>query len=379
MHLRTHKTQMDAFIVGAGPAGLACAIACALKGLSVHVADAMEPPIDKACGEGLLPDALQALAALGLDPIHDLNSNETHPLHGIRFFGDHGAVAEAPFSRPARGIRRTILHQFLLDRAISLGVRLHWKHSVQQLESTPQSVLVRTNRETFHTRYLIGADGPRSRVASWAGLTRAVLRSRRIGLRQHYAISPWSNFVEVYWANNGQAYVTPVSPNQVCVAFVANQKISTPAEALTNFPALARQLSGTQPIGSPRGSITLGRTLHRVTTGNIALVGDASGSVDAITGEGLALTFRQATALASALHANKLAAYQQTHRRIQRLPTVMSRALLLMDRYPNLRHHTITLFQRHPSLFRHLLQIHIGDSPLRHTQPHHSLEPNYTR
>ncbi len=379
MHLRTFKTQMDVFIVGAGPAGLACAIASALKGLTVHVADAIEPPIDKACGEGLLPDALEALAALGLDPIHDLNSNEAHPLQGIRFFGDNGAIAEAPFSRPSRGIRRTILHQFLLDRAISLGVRLHWKHSVQQLESTPQSVLVRTNRETFHTRYLIGADGPRSRVSSWAGLTREVLRSRRIGLRQHYAIPPWSSFVEVYWSNRGQAYVTPVSPTQVCIAFVANEKFSTPAEAIANFPTLARHLAQAQPIGSPRGSITLGRTLHRVTKDNIALIGDASGSVDAITGEGLALTFRQAAALASALHDNNLAAYQQAHRRIQRLPTIISRALLLMDRHPILRDRTIALFERHPSLFRHLLQIHIGDSPLRHTQTHGSLEPNYTR
>jgi flavin-dependent dehydrogenase len=379
MHLRTLKTQMDVFIVGAGPAGLACAIACALKGLIVHVADAIEPPIDKACGEGLLPDALEALAALGLDPIHDLNSNEAHPLQGIRFFGDHGAIAEATFSRPARGIRRTILHQFLLDRAISLGVHLHWEHSVQQIESTTQRVLVHTNRQTFRTRYLVGADGPRSRVANWASLTRAVLRSRRVGLRQHYAIPPWSNFVEVYWSNDGQAYVTPVSSTQVCVAFVANEKISTPAEALTNFPALARHLAQAQPIGSPRGSITLGRTLHRVTKDNIALIGDASGSVDAITGEGLALTFRQAAALASALNVDDLAAYQQAHRRIQRLPTIMSRALLIMARHPNLRDRTIALFERHPSLFRHLLQIHIGSTPLRHTQLHPSLEPNYTR
>jgi flavin-dependent dehydrogenase len=378
MHLRAFKTQMDVFIVGAGPAGLACGIACALKGLTVHVADAIEPPIDKACGEGLLPDALQALAALGLDPIHDLNSNESHPLHGIRFLSNHGA-AEATFSGPARGIRRTILHQFLLDRAISLGVRLHWKHSVQQVESAPQRVLVRTNRETFHTRYLVGADGPHSRVASWAGLTRAVLRSRRIGLRQHYAISPWSNFVEVYWSNHGQAYVTPVSPTQVCVAFVADEKISTPAEALTNFPALVSHLTRSRPVGPARGSITLGRNLHRVTKDNIALVGDSSGSVDAITGEGLALAFRQSAVLASALHANDLAAYQRAHRRIQRLPTVMSRALLLMDRNPILRDRTIGLFERHPSLFRHLLQVHIGDSPLRHNPLHRSLEPNYTR
>ncbi len=379
MHLRTFKTQMDVFVVGAGPAGLACAIACALKGLSVHVADAMEPPIDKACGEGLLPNALQALASLGLDPIHHLTSSDAQPLQGIRFISDNGSSAEAVFNSPARGIRRTVLHQFLLDRATSLGVRLHWKNSVQQIESTPRSVLVRTNRETFHTRYLVGADGPRSRVANWAGLSRAVLHSRRIGLRQHYAISPWSNFVEVYWSNDGQAYVTPVSPNQVCVAFVANEKISTPAEALAKFPALASRLAQAQPTGPARGAITLGCKLHRVATSNIALIGDASGSVDAITGEGLALAFRQASALAAALHAEDLAAYQQAHRRIQRLPTVMSRALLIMDRHPGLRDKTIGLFERHPSLFRHLLEIHIGDSPLRPAERHYPLEPNYTR
>ncbi|MEI9978144.1 MAG: NAD(P)/FAD-dependent oxidoreductase [Edaphobacter sp.] len=375
MRLRSHTSQIDLFIAGAGPAGLACAIASALQGLTVHVADAMRPPIDKACGEGLMPDSLQALAAIGIDLNHDLLRFETHPLHGIRFLSERAATEAAFPNHPGRGIRRTILHQLLLDRAISLGVHFHWQNSVQGITPQAEGILVHTNRQTFHARYLVGADGHRSRVATWAGLTQEVIHSRRIGLRQHYTIAPWSSFVEVYWGPQGQAYVTPVSSSQVSVAFVTNKKISGPNEALAHLPALRQRLANADPTGSPRGSITLGRTLHRVATHNIALIGDASGSVDAVTGEGLALTFRQAAALAHALHANNLAAYQQAHRRIQRLPTIMSRALLLMDRHPALRNTTLGLFERHPSLFRHLLQIHIGDSPLHKTHSHPPLEP----
>jgi flavin-dependent dehydrogenase len=376
MHLRSPTTQIDLFIAGAGPAGLACAIASALQGLTVHVADAMQPPIDKACGEGLMPDALQALAAMGIDSDQDLFRFETHPLHGIRFLTEK-STAQAAFPRnPGRGIRRTILHQLLLARAISLGVRFHWQNSAQSFTPQAEGILVHTNRQAFHTRYLVGADGHRSRIATWAGLTQESIHSRRIGLRQHYTIAPWTSFVEVYWGSHGQAYVTPVSSSEICVVLVTDRKISSLNDALAHLPALHQRLAGAHPTGSPRGSITLGRTLHRVATHNIALIGDASGSVDAITGEGLALTFRQAVALASALRANNLAAYQRAHRRIQRLPTVMSRALLLMDRHPALRNGAIGLFERHPSLFRHLLNFHLHDSPLLHPQ---APEPNFTR
>src|SRR5580693_6699524 len=73
--------EPDVFIAGGGPAGLACAIAAAQRGLTVEVADGMSPPIDKACGEGLMPDTIAALADLGID----LNSTESAPFRGIRF------------------------------------------------------------------------------------------------------------------------------------------------------------------------------------------------------------------------------------------------------------------------------------------------------
>jgi flavin-dependent dehydrogenase len=351
---------------------LACAIASAHQGLNVEVVDAMRPPIDKACGEGLLPDSLEALAAIGfpnLDRI--LSTTENHRLRGIRFFGDSTSSNRADFTAEAafpqghgRGIRRTILHQILVDRATSLGIRFHWENSVQNITNASGSTLVHSNRQTFHTRYLIGADGPRSRIATWAGLTDGSVQAHRIGLRQHYTITPWTDFVEVYWSNFGQAYVTPNSSNEVCVAFIADKKFSSPNHALSHFPALQHHLAAAQPNGPARGSITLNRKLSRVTNGNVALIGDASGSVDALTGEGMALCFRQAAALSRALRADNLALYQTAHRRIQRLPQHMSRALLLIDRSPVIRDAVLHIFHQNPWLFERLLQLHIGQSPL---------------
>jgi menaquinone-9 beta-reductase len=376
MTFSTSVTQPDILIVGAGPAGLAAAIASASKGLQVEVIDAMQPPVDKACGEGLMPDALEALAALGFNLKRDLRETENHPLSGIRFLNEplqnhqrqhqRSNVLESPTTAqatfpngPGRGIRRTVLHQLLLDRAHALGVRFHWQNSVQSIEPAAAGYLLHTNRQTLRTRYLIGADGHQSRIAAWAGLADATIHSRRIGLRQHYAIAPWTTYVEVYWSNIGQAYVTPTSSNEICVAFISNEKISTAKEALTHFPTLQSQI-GTAALSSvPRGSITLGRTLRRVTTNNIALIGDASGSVDAVTGEGLCLSFRQASALATALHADSLALYQRAHRDIQLLPNLISRGLLLMDRSPRLRARVLNSFERYPILFQRLLEVHI--------------------
>jgi flavin-dependent dehydrogenase len=365
MSFSTSSTQPDVLIVGAGPAGLAAAIASARQGLHVEVIDAMKPPIDKACGEGLMPDSLESLAALGFDTNLDLRDAETARLRGIRFVGDSTSNEAAFPASPGLGIRRTVLHQLLLDRALNLGVRFHWENSVQHIEHATEGTLVYTNHQTLRAGYLIGAEGHYSRIATWAGLTDASVHSRRIGLRQHYSITPWTDFVEVYWSNFGQAYITPNSSKEICVAFIANKKIPSPHEALTHFPALARRLAAAQLSGTARGSITLHRKLRRVTTGNIALIGDASGSVDAVTGEGLALCFRQAAALAIALKADDLSLYQRAHRRIQRLPNLMSRSLLLMDRSPRLRDRALSIFQRRPILFEQLLQKHIGYSPLR--------------
>ena len=56
--------MIDVVVIGGGPVGLATAIAARGHGLSVRVIDRQRPPIDKACGEGLMPAGVRALARM---------------------------------------------------------------------------------------------------------------------------------------------------------------------------------------------------------------------------------------------------------------------------------------------------------------------------
>ncbi len=111
--------------------------------------------------------------------------------------------------------------------------------------------------------------------------------------------------VEVYWGARGQVYVTPVGPDEIGVALLTRDPHLRLDACLSEFPALDRRLRGAVLTSTERGAITASRQLQRVFRGSTALVGDASGSVDAITGDGLSLAFCQATALADALRGGR--------------------------------------------------------------------------
>lgn len=104
--------------------------------------------------------------------------------------------------------------------------------------------------------------------------------------------------------------------------------------------------------------------MHQVCRNRIALVGEASGSVDAITGEGLAQAFRQALALAEALAAGDLSTYEAAHREIEAVPQFMRRAMLLMDKSAAIRRRALRAFDSKPGLFARMLSVHVGETPL---------------
>jgi flavin-dependent dehydrogenase len=131
-------------------------------------------------------------------------------------------------------------------------------------------------------------------------------------------------------------------------------------QIFTDFPDVARRLESAEPTSPLKGALTATRRLDLVARGNVALIGEASGSVDAITGEGMALAFRQAIALGDALEIGDLGAYQAEHRRIGRLPGGMARLLLQMDRRPWLRRRVLRALATEPVLFPKLLAMHVG-------------------
>ena len=432
--------MIDVLVVGGGPVGLAAAIHCALAGLSVTVAEPRAAPVDKACGEGVMPAAVRRLGALGVTP-------DGHPLRGIRYL-DAAHRADAPFRHgDGLGVRRTVLHAALAARAAALGIPVI-PARVTALERHAGHVAA----AGVEARYLVAADGLHSTIRrvlereTPAGPGRVPRPAvPRYGLRRHYRVAPWTDLVEVHWAPRSEAYVTPVSPDVVGIGLLFARphnagpggdgpggdepggdepggdepgrdepgrdgpggdepggdwprrdtasaeplrgarpghdgprrhdgpaRDDAPAAAatavdgtrgdaggfaarLSDFPALRDRLGDAAPASEVRGAGPMRQHVRRRVYGRVLLVGDASGYLDALTGEGIGVGLAQAEVLARCLAADRPADYERAWRRASGPAWRFTAGLLWSRNQPFLGPRIVPAAQRLPWLFTALV------------------------
>jgi flavin-dependent dehydrogenase len=332
----------DVVVAGAGPVGLMTAIQAALVGMAVSVVEPRPGSIDKACGEGLMPGALSALTRIGVDP-------PGRAFVGIRYVdGEH--VAEARFTGvPGRGVRRTDLHRALSERAQELGV--HFVEGrvdgIVQHDSWVEAAGIRS-------RYLVGADGLHSQVRKALGLTMTSGGRPRFGVRQHFAIEPWTDMVEVHWLSDAELYVTPVGDGQVGVAVLGIAPLHLDA-AISRVPELAERLADAPTVSTPRGAGPLRQRVKARRSGRALLVGDAAGYVDALTGEGLRVGFAAAEAAVRAIAADRPADYEAEWRTITRSYRWLTTSLVWTTSHRKLRPMVVPAARALPSTFRRIV------------------------
>jgi flavin-dependent dehydrogenase len=332
--------DVDVVVAGGGPVGLACAIEAARRGLSVTVVEPRPGPVDKACGEGLMPGAVAALDRLGVQP-------SGMPFRGISYVAGRATARHAFRSGPGLGVRRTELHQALSRGADELGVgRLAAK--VEEVSQDDGSVRV----AGLTASWLLACDGLHSTVRRRLGLDPPPVPAhvRRYGLRRHAAVAPWSDYVEVHWSPLAEAYVTPVAPDLVGVALLTST--SAPYDVLlAQVPTLRSRLDGVTWATPVRGCGPLHQPVARRRAGRVLLVGDAAGYVDALTGEGIRTGLACAEAAVAAVAAGRPAAYEADWRRLTRSYRILTRGLLASTRPQLVRRHVAGAAQRLPAVF----------------------------
>jgi flavin-dependent dehydrogenase len=336
--------------------------------------------VDKACGEGVMPAAVRRLAALGVTP-------DGHPLRGIRYL-DAAHQADAPFRHgDGLGVRRTVLHAALAARTAALGIPV-----------VPARVTAFEPHESHvaaagvEARYLVAADGLHSTIRRLLdrGTPGRPGQGRRpplprYGLRRHYRVAPWTDLVEVHWAPRAEAYVTPVSDDVVGIGLLfARPHWDAPPPAataggtdgdrpagdggpaddgasgdftarLSAFPALRGRLAGAPAASEVRGAGPMRQDVRRRVHGRVLLVGDASGYVDALTGEGIGVGLAQAEALARCLAAGRPADYERAWRRASGPAWRFTAGLLWSRNRPFLGPRIVPAAQRFPWLFAALV------------------------
>ncbi|MGA5274196.1 NAD(P)/FAD-dependent oxidoreductase [Streptomyces cellulosae] len=330
----------DLLVVGGGPAGLATALHAARAGLDTVVAEPRPAPVDKACGEGLMPGAVRALTALGLHA-------PGHPLAGIRYV-QGPRRAEALFRRgQGLGVRRTDLHTVLHRAVLDAGVPV-LPLRVDAVRQDADGVSV--PGAGLRARWLVAADGLHSPLRRALGLDRPTRTRPRYGLRRHYAVPPWTSHVEVHWGPDAEAYVTPLGPRLVGVALLTSRRAPYDTQ-LAGFPELAARLPPDTAVTPVRGAGPLHRRSRARVHGRILFVGDAAGYVDALTGEGVCLALTGADALVANLRRGTPGRYRADWARATRRYRVLTELLVRARRQPALAPHIVPVAARLPRLF----------------------------
>jgi len=315
----------DVICVGGSVAGAAVAGFLARSGRHVIVLDRAAFPRWKPCGEGLMPPGCAVLDRLGV------RLPDASTITGIRLSLSEGRSVWLPFpGRAGRAVSRFVLDDAIRSRAADLGAEFVREHVV-----SVEPGRVRTTRCVFEAPFLIGADGVHSKFHAGFGV-RARPVYNRLGYSSHWegAVTP-ANEVHVTAFEGGELYVAPVENGMTLASLLLDTRFLSSQDLYPNrvedflrerFP---ESFGNARRVGLLLGAYPLSVRVNQVAGRDWLLVGDASGSVDAISGEGMSLALRGAEIAAECIEAGWDPVVYAKHLRALRRPIERLTGLML--------------------------------------------------
>jgi geranylgeranyl reductase family protein len=282
----------DVIIIGAGPAGATAARQLAKQHLTVLLLEKSKLPRYKPCGGGLTNKALEYLD-------FDISSViEAEPLT-IHFSYDSGATIAQPFTRtPVACVMRDKFDYLLTQKAVEAGAQLREGVKVERVTQDADRVTVHTAKDTYHARFVVGADGATGVTAKSVGLM--ARRHDGAALEGEIHVPPaiqdkWQHdllldFGGIPW---GYAWIFPKGEHlSIGIGtYYPSGKIKL-REYLDCFIAKQPDLREHGELFIKGHLVPLGGRMDRFAAGRVVVAGDAAAMADPFLGEGISHSIR---------------------------------------------------------------------------------------
>jgi len=348
----------DLIVAGAGPAGSTAARVATEAGARVLLLDRAAFPRDKPCGGGVNVRAA-ALLPFDLSPV--VERTVTGVRFSLRLRGDFTRRYDGPLTYMTQ---RSRLDAFLVNRAVAAGANLHERDALRAIETGPDGVTVRTARSSYRGRVLIGADGANGVVARASGLDGP--RDLAVAFEGNV---PFPDGLPTRWRETAALDLGGI-PGGYGWLFPKGDHVNVGVGGwLHQGPLLRKHLSRLcREHGIPEDALTevrgyrlpLRRPGFTPALGRTALVGDAAGLIDPVSGDGIyeaLLSSQLAVENALDIIAGRTADFSSYAGRLRRALALSAaaswRAKLALERFPNL---SFSLLQA-PYAWRALEQI----------------------
>jgi len=289
----------DVIIVGAGPAGSSCAERAAELGLSTLVLEKAAFPRSKPCASGI---SARGLAALGFDIdtiVHDRVDTIRVDLGSgtvVRWRGDESVLATTT---------RRELDTLLARRAEAAGARVDFARRVRSVLVEGDTVRVDTGTGFVRSRFVVGADGPRSGVRRSAGLE-PPRHGGGIYVRcfpdDPARLDPHRGTItfDLQAARRGYGWIFP-KRDHLNVGVYSQRPLSGRLRRRLSAFLKRAGIDSWRLQGAYAFPIPVGTRTDGLASGRILLAGDAAGLADPITGEGICHAIASGRAAAEAV------------------------------------------------------------------------------
>lgn len=306
----------DVLIVGAGPAGCACAYQLSGKGLKIALVEKDVFPRDKICGDALSPDVVNQFYRMNPELGKKFEKLATKlPSGGIRFFAPNQNFLDVSFSKsdftekPSFIAKRVDFDHFFFNQIKDLpDIDIFQSHKVKRIEIADEAVVLETDKITVKGKVILGADGANSIVRRKLMKGKIQREHHTAGLRQYYEnVSGFDerSHIELHFYDDiipGYFWIFPLPNNQANVGMgmlsseISDRKTNLKeklADIIQNHPNVKDRFKDAKAMESVKGfGLPMGSVKRQCSGNHFLLLGDAAGLIDPFSGEGIGNAIR---------------------------------------------------------------------------------------